>query len=89
MVNTERRVKLINIVFLSLILLLAIILAARFVQCGGCGVCYGKSLANQVMLHALGVVLFGYIVSIPVMIYKVRQSKKISDDDCDEGSCSY
>jgi len=28
------------------------------------------------MLYALGIICFGYIVSIPVMLYKVRQSKK-------------
>lgn len=72
----ERRIKQINVIFLSLIILLAIILAVRFVQCGGCGDCYAESLANKVMLHTLGVICLVYIASIPVMLYKVRQSKK-------------
>lgn len=94
--KTERQVKWINIVCLSLITILAIILATRFVTCGGCSVCFTESIANKILLYTLCGLCFGYVASIPIMIYKVRQSRKITgrasdvnDSDCDEGSCSY
>lgn len=86
----ERRVWWINIAYLSSIMTLTIILAVRFTLCGGCSECFTGSLANGLLLYALTALCFGYIACIPIMIYKVRQSKKVKvDDDCDEGSCSY
>ena len=89
----ERRVWWINVAYLSAIITLASILAVRFNLSGGCGGCFVESLANTILLYALTALCFSYIVCIPIMIYKVRQSKKVKkvedDNNCDEGSCSY
>ena len=91
----EQRVKQINIAYITLMIALAIILAIRlnlFTDCPSCF--FVDSLFNKAILCVSIGVFLGYIASIPIMIYKVRQSKKITGraedvDDCDEGSCSY
>jgi len=85
----ERRVVRINIAYLAAIVPLTIILAVRFKLSGSCGDCFVTDLANVILLYTLAALCFGYIASIPIMIYKVWRSKKKVDDDCDEGSCSY
>ena len=86
----ERRVWWINIAYLSSITTLTIILATRFISCGGCTECFVGSLVNEVLLYALVALCLGYVASIPIMIYKVWRSKKVkASEDCDEGSCSY
>lgn len=90
--RTERRIWWANVVCLSLMLVLAITLATRFVSCGGCGACFTANLINKILLYTLTILVAGYLVSIPVMAYKVWQSRKSKADknnDCDEGSCSY
>lgn len=84
----EQRVWWINVAYLSSIMTLAIILAVRFTSCGGCSECFTGNLANGLLLYALAVLCLGYIVSIPIMIYKVRQSKKDDSSD-DDGGFSY
>ena len=87
--KVERRIKWVNIVCLALMTALAIILAVRLSIFTDCPSCFFEvSLFNKILSRVLVVLIIGYIASIPVMVYKVRQSKKI-DDDCDEGSCSY
>ena len=91
--KVERQVKKISIICIGLMTVLAIILAIRlmFVDCPSCF--FADSLFNKAVLYLLIGVLIGYIACIPIMIYKVRQSKKVKvtddDCDCDEGSCSY
>ena len=91
--KVERKVWYINVVCLGLMTVLTIILAVRlmFVDCPSCF--FADSLFNKAVLYLLIGVLLGYIACIPIMIYKVRQSKKVKvtgdDCDCDEGSCSY
>lgn len=82
----ERRVTWINIAYLAAIIPLAIILAVKFKLCGSCFV---VNPVNVILLYTLAALCFGYIASIPIMIYKVWRSKKNKVDDCDEGSCSY
>ena len=87
--KVERRIKWVNIACLSLMTALAIILAVRLSIFTDCPSCFFEvSLFNKILLWVLVILIIGYIASIPVMVYKVRQSKKV-DDDCDEGSCSY
>ena len=85
----ERRVKWINIAYLSAIAPLAIIVVVRFKIGGSCGDCFVTDLANVILLYVLAALCFGYIASIPIMIYKVWRSKRNKVDGCDEGSCSY
>lgn len=90
--KVERQVKKISIICIGLMTTLAIILAVRlnlFTDCPSCF--FVDSLFNKAVLCLLIGILLGYIACIPIMIYKVRQSKKVkkADDDCDEGSCSY
>ena len=88
----ERRVKQINIVCITLMVALAIILAIQLSMFTDCPSCFFvDSLFNKAILCVSIGVFLGYIASIPIMIYKVRQSKKfeVDDNDCDEGSCSY
>ena len=89
--RVERRVGYINIACLSAMVVLAIIMVLRFeLFSGGCADCFSDSLFNRVLLGVLIGLLIGYIACLPIMIYKVRQSKKSeADKDCDEGSCSY
>ena len=89
--RVERRVGYINIACLATMIALAIILAIRlnlFTDCPSCF--FVDSLFNKAILCILIGVFLGYIASIPIMFYKVRQSRKNeADKDCDEGSCSY
>ena len=86
----ERRVVRINIAYLAAIVPLAIIIVVRFKLYGSCSDCFMTNLPNMILLYALAAICFGYIASIPIMIYKVWQSKKNKvDDDCEEGSCAY
>lgn len=87
--KVERKVWYINVVCLATMIALAIILAVRLmsVDCPSCF--FADSLFNRAVLYLLIGVLLGYIACIPIMIYKVRQSKKVKADDSDEGSCSY
>jgi len=84
----ERRVVRINIAYLAAIVPLTIILAVRFKLSGSCGDCFVTDLANVILLYTLAALCFGYIASIPIMIYKVRQSKKDNPGD-DDGGFSY
>ena len=88
--KVEQRVQQINVVCITLMVVLAIILAVRLnIFAGSCPSCFADSLLNRLLIYLLAGLVLGYIASIPIMIYKVRQSKKIIDEDCDEGSCSY
>lgn len=91
--RVEQRVGYITIACLSAMVVLAITMILRFeLFSGGCADCFSNSLFNRVLLGALIGLIIGYIACIPIMVYKVRQSKKMAgeaDDDCDEGSCSY
>lgn len=91
--RVERRVGYINVVCLATMIVLAIILAVRLsLFAGGCPDCFTASLLNRLLVYLLTGLIIGYIACIPIMIYKVRQSKKVTseaDEDCDEGSCSY
>jgi len=84
----ERRVKWINIAYLAAIWPLVIIVVARFKLGGSCGDCFVTDLTNVILLYALAALCFGYIASIPIMIYKARQSKKDNPGD-DDGGFSY
>jgi len=83
--KAKQQARRVIITCISLFLAGAVVLIIRFyVSSHGCPSCFTSSLANRILLYAMMLLIIGNLISLPVMIYKIRRSKKdtTKEDEC-------